>query len=80
MWVKARALAALGGRLPDALAVDVAFRKPLLLPSTVTLSTAAVGRTGGTSPCAAPRAAASTWWARSALSSRLGDGGPLPTA
>ncbi len=40
MWVKARALAALAGRLPDALSVDVGFRKPLFLPSTVTLSTA----------------------------------------
>jgi acyl dehydratase len=40
MWVKARVLAALSGRLPDALSVDVAFRKPLFLPSTVTLSTA----------------------------------------
>jgi acyl dehydratase len=43
MWVKARALAALGGRLPDAVAVDVGFRKPLFLPSTVTLSTAEAG-------------------------------------
>jgi len=42
MWVKARALAALSGRLPEALTVDVAFRKPLFLPSTVTLSTAEV--------------------------------------
>jgi len=42
MWVKARALAALSGRLPDALAVDVAFRKPLFLPSTVVLATAPV--------------------------------------
>jgi acyl dehydratase len=40
MWVEARALAALTGRLPDATAVDVVFRKPLLLPSTVTLATA----------------------------------------
>ena len=40
MWVKARVLGALSGRLPDALSVDVAFRKPLFLPSTVTLSTA----------------------------------------
>lgn len=40
MWVKARALAALSGRLPDALTVDVAFRKPLFLPSTVELATA----------------------------------------
>ena len=42
MWVKARALAALGGRLPTALTADVVFRKPLFLPSTVTLSTAPV--------------------------------------
>ena len=40
LWVEARALAALSGRLPDALTVDVAFRKPLLLPSTVELATA----------------------------------------
>jgi len=42
MWVEARALAALTGRLPDAMAVDVVFRKPLFLPSTVTLATAPV--------------------------------------
>jgi acyl dehydratase len=40
MWVKARVLGALAGRLPDAFTVDVAFRKPLFLPSRVTLSTA----------------------------------------
>ncbi len=40
MWMKARVLAALSGRLPDAFTVDVAFRKPVFLPSTVTLSTA----------------------------------------
>ncbi|MGY1837002.1 MaoC family dehydratase [Blastococcus sp. SYSU DS0510] len=39
MWVKARVLAALENRLPEALTVDVAFRKPLFLPSTVTLAT-----------------------------------------
>ena len=39
MWVKARVLGTLAGRLPDALTVDVAFRKPLLIPSTVTLAT-----------------------------------------
>jgi acyl dehydratase len=43
MWVKARVLGTLAGRLPDALAVDVSFRKPLFLPSTVTLSTAEAG-------------------------------------
>ena len=46
MWVKARALAALSGRLPEAVAVDVVFRKPLFLPSTVTLSTAPVAGGG----------------------------------
>ncbi len=40
MWVKARVLGALSGRLPDAIALDVSFRKPLFLPSTVTVSTA----------------------------------------
>jgi hypothetical protein len=40
MWVKARCLAALTGRLPDALAVDVEFHKPLFLPSTVAYLTA----------------------------------------
>jgi acyl dehydratase len=34
MWTKARCLAAL--RLPDAFAVDVRFKKPILLPSKVT--------------------------------------------
>ena len=42
MWVKARALATLEGRLPSAMSVDVGFRKPLFLPSTVTLATAPV--------------------------------------
>ena len=35
MWTKARCLAALEGRLPDAFAVDVAFRKPIRLPGRV---------------------------------------------
>jgi acyl dehydratase len=39
MWTAARALASLQGRLPDALTFDVAFGKPLLLPSTVELRT-----------------------------------------
>ncbi|MGY1604052.1 MaoC family dehydratase [Geodermatophilus sp. SYSU D00815] len=43
MWVHARVLGALAGRLPDALTVDVGFQKPLYLPSTVTLSTAEAG-------------------------------------
>ncbi|TFV64036.1 UNVERIFIED_ORG: hypothetical protein E4P37_13645 [Bacillus sp. AZ43] len=43
MWVKARVLGALANRLPGAFAFDVAFKKPLFLPSTVTLSTAQAG-------------------------------------
>ncbi|MGQ0572753.1 MAG: MaoC family dehydratase [Pseudonocardia sp.] len=39
MWTAARALAALQGRLPDALTYDVEFGRPLLLPSTVELRT-----------------------------------------
>jgi MaoC like domain len=35
MWTKARCLAALEGRLPDAFAVDVRFRKPIRLPGKV---------------------------------------------
>ena len=35
MWTKARAVAALEGRLPAAFTVDVAFKQPILLPSTV---------------------------------------------
>jgi hypothetical protein len=40
MWTKARALAALEGRLPDAYAVDVTFKKALLLPARATFVTA----------------------------------------
>ncbi|RYJ01211.1 MAG: hypothetical protein EON52_21940 [Actinomycetales bacterium] len=36
MWTKARSLAALQNRLPDAHRVDVEFKKPVLLPATVT--------------------------------------------
>lgn len=35
MWTKARALAQLEGRLPASFAVDVRFRKPVLLPARV---------------------------------------------
>lgn len=35
MWTKARCLAALQNRLPDAYTVDVEFKKPILLPGTV---------------------------------------------
>jgi acyl dehydratase len=39
MWTKARCLAALEGRLPDAYTVDVAFKLPIALPATVALRT-----------------------------------------
>jgi hypothetical protein len=35
MWTKARCLAALEGKLPDAFAVDVCFRKPIRLPGKI---------------------------------------------
>jgi acyl dehydratase len=35
MWTKARSLAALQSRLPDAYTVEVAFRRPILLPGSV---------------------------------------------
>jgi acyl dehydratase len=40
MWTKARCLAALEPRLPDRFRVDVAFRKPILLPATVQFASA----------------------------------------
>lgn len=36
LWTKARAVAALEAQLPDAFGVEVEFRKPVLLPTTVT--------------------------------------------
>ena len=35
MWSKARCLAAMENRLPDAVRIDVAFKKPILLPGAV---------------------------------------------
>jgi acyl dehydratase len=43
MWTKARCLAALDSRLPDTFAVDVRFRKPILLPARVEFASAAEG-------------------------------------
>ena len=42
MWTKARALGLLAPRLPDAFAVDVRFRKPILLPAKVAFASAAI--------------------------------------
>jgi len=38
MWLKARTLATLEGRLPSAYTVDVAFKLPVLLPTTVAVA------------------------------------------
>jgi acyl dehydratase len=46
MWTKARCLAALGPELPPAYTVQVAFRKPILLPATVQFAEAAAASTG----------------------------------
>jgi hypothetical protein len=43
MWTKARCLAALDSRLPDAFAVGVRFRKPILLPGRVEFASATEG-------------------------------------
>lgn len=43
MWTKARCLAALESRLPDAFQVDVRFRKPILLPGRVEFASASQG-------------------------------------
>jgi hypothetical protein len=40
MWLKARTLATLEGRLADAFTVDVAFKLPVLLPSAVSVAAA----------------------------------------
>jgi acyl dehydratase len=45
MWSKARCLAALENRLPDAYTVDVAFKLPVPLPSDVALSASPTGAT-----------------------------------
>jgi acyl dehydratase len=43
MWTKARCLAALESRLPDAFGVEVRFRKPILLPGKVEFASEATG-------------------------------------
>jgi acyl dehydratase len=43
MWTKARCLAALDSRLPDAFQVDVRFRKPIFLPGKVEFASVADG-------------------------------------
>ncbi len=43
MWTKARCLAELESRLPDAFSADVSFRKPILLPARVVFASAQHG-------------------------------------
>jgi acyl dehydratase len=45
MWIQARCLAQLGSELGEAFAVDVAFKRPILLPATVAFAEAATGET-----------------------------------
>jgi acyl dehydratase len=47
MWTAARCLSTLQGRLPEAYAVDVVFRAPVVLPTAVALHTAAGSTTAG---------------------------------
>jgi acyl dehydratase len=44
MWTLARSLSAVQNRLPGAFAVDVEFRKPILLPGTVVFGSRAEGK------------------------------------
>lgn len=46
MWTKARCLAALEGRLPDPLVVEVRFKRPILLPGRVSFASSARGDDG----------------------------------
>lgn len=43
MWTKARCLAAIESRLPDAFQVDVRFRKPILLPGRIEFASTSQG-------------------------------------
>jgi acyl dehydratase len=45
MWTKARCLAAVESRLPPAFTVDVAFKKPIVLPARVGFATRVAGST-----------------------------------
>jgi acyl dehydratase len=49
MWTKARCLAALEGRLPDAFSVSVDFKRPIVLPATVAFAQAPLAPEWGVS-------------------------------
>ncbi len=63
MWTMARCVAALENRLPDAVRVDVAFKKPVLLPGTVVFGSTPVDQgyaIGLSSPSGKPHLAGRT--------------------
>lgn len=63
MWTMARCVAALENRLPDAVRVDVAFKKPVLLPGTVVFGSTPIDdgfAFGLTSPSGKPHLAGRT--------------------
>lgn len=63
MWTMARCVAALENRLPDAVRVDVAFKRPVLLPGTVAFGCTPVDRGfafGLSSPSGKPHLAGRT--------------------
>ena len=66
MWTKARCLAALQGHLPDAFAVEVAFKLPVRLPARVAFASWREARSGA-SRCTTRAAASRTSTARSGL-------------
>ena len=64
MWTKARCLAAIESRLPEAFTVEVAFKKPILLPGKVEFCEADGARRGcstSSSGCATRARAARIW-------------------
>jgi hypothetical protein len=65
MWSKARCLAALDGRLPDGVTVEVAFKKPILLPGRVAFGSARTGD-GYAFSLTSPTSGAPHLWGRSA--------------
>ena len=54
MWTKARSIAAIENRLPEAVTVEVAFKKPVFLPGTVAYA-ARQGDTGWTFALTSPK-------------------------
>jgi acyl dehydratase len=72
MWTKARCLAALAGRLPDAFTVEVSFRRPIVWPATVAFAEAPALPTACASASGTRARRRRTWTGRSTLGSRPG--------